>query len=213
MLEFLTPILLISGAILIGAISPGPTFVLIARTSMGNSRGDAVIASIGIGFGGIIFALLALMGIHIILLTNPALYILFKIVASIYLLYIALLIWRSCGQSIDIKGANAQKNSSFKRSFLLGFFTQLSNPKAAIAYSTIFAALLPQHFNAWTYLILPICIFIVEAGWYLLVAFALSSPKPRASYLKSKEMIDKITASILSLLGAKLLVSVLEDSL
>ena len=92
-MEIIFVSLVISGAILIGAISPGPTFVLVARTAVASSRKDAIFASLGIGLGGIIFSLLALAGIHVLLSNIPILYIVFKIAGGLYLLYIAYLIW------------------------------------------------------------------------------------------------------------------------
>jgi len=43
------------GALLIGAISPGPSFVLVARTSMAASRIDGLFSAIGMGIGGVVF--------------------------------------------------------------------------------------------------------------------------------------------------------------
>jgi threonine/homoserine/homoserine lactone efflux protein len=40
------------GALLIGAISPGPSFVLVARTAMVVSRIDVLSTAIGMGVGG-----------------------------------------------------------------------------------------------------------------------------------------------------------------
>ncbi len=41
--KFFIPSLIISGAILVGAMSPGPSFVLIARVAVGSSRKDAIL--------------------------------------------------------------------------------------------------------------------------------------------------------------------------
>jgi threonine/homoserine/homoserine lactone efflux protein len=40
------------GAILLGAISPGPSFVLVARTAVAVSRRDALATALGMGAGG-----------------------------------------------------------------------------------------------------------------------------------------------------------------
>jgi len=62
------------GAILIGAISPGPSFVLVARTAIAVSRLDGLAAAAGMGVGASFFAAAALAGLHAVLMSVPALY-------------------------------------------------------------------------------------------------------------------------------------------
>ena len=53
----------ILGALLIGAISPGPSFVLVARISIARSRRDGLAAALAMGVGGVILGGLALLGL------------------------------------------------------------------------------------------------------------------------------------------------------
>jgi threonine/homoserine/homoserine lactone efflux protein len=86
-----------------------------------------------------------------------------------------------------------------------GLATQLSNPKTAIWYASIFTAVLsvtePQGFAAF---VLPM-IFAVETGWYVAVAITFSAPAPRRSYLRLKLWIDRIAGGVMALLGLKLI--------
>src|SRR5215217_1503128 len=68
------------GAILIGAISPGPSFVLVARTAIAVSRLDGVGAALGMGLGASIFAAGALLGLQAVLTSVPSVYIGIKII-------------------------------------------------------------------------------------------------------------------------------------
>jgi threonine/homoserine/homoserine lactone efflux protein len=60
-------VLSIAGAIALGAISPGPSFVFGARTSIAQSRADGLAAAVGMGIGGTILCCLALLGLHAVL--------------------------------------------------------------------------------------------------------------------------------------------------
>lgn len=84
-------------------------------------------------------------------------------------------------------------------------FCTLSNPKTAIVYGSIFAALLPQYPPVWCYIALPPLVFAVEAGWYALVALCFSSRRPRAAYLSSKAWIDRLAAGAIGALGLRLI--------
>ncbi len=55
-------VLSIAGAITLGAMSPGPSFVVVARTAVATSRADGVAAALGMGVGGVLFAGVAWSG-------------------------------------------------------------------------------------------------------------------------------------------------------
>lgn len=53
-----TAILTILAALLLGAMSPGPSFVIVARNAIGLSRGDGLATALGMGIGGVFLAAL-----------------------------------------------------------------------------------------------------------------------------------------------------------
>ena len=57
---FLLPIAML---LLFGAMTPGPSFILVAQTAMSKSRSEAMCISIGLGLGASIFAFIASMGL------------------------------------------------------------------------------------------------------------------------------------------------------
>ena len=194
----------ILGVLSLGIMSPGPSFVLVARTSVAVSRRNGLTTAIGMGLGSAVFASLTLLGLQAVLLSVPLLYMLLKVLGGIYLIYLAIVIWRNARQSVDLKSAS--KNSAdLYSSFKLGLITQLSNPKTAIFYGSIFAALLPPDLPDITLLILVLTIFFLEAGWYSLVAFVLSSKTPRQIYLNLKQVLDRLASGVIGVLGLKLI--------
>ncbi|HEY0634281.1 MAG TPA: LysE family translocator [Gammaproteobacteria bacterium] len=193
------------GALLIGAIMPGPSFVLVARTAMAVSRIDALFVAVGMGFGGVFFSVAVLFGLQALLAHVPWLYLTFKFAGGLYLVYLALRIWRGASQPIALPSTQQSSRSSARKSFMLGLVTQLSNPKTAIVYGGIFATLLPQHLPPAAALALPMLVFVVEAGWYSIVALALSSAPLHNTYLRSKSHVDRAASGIMAFLGLKLL--------
>ena len=191
------------GVLCLGIISPGPSFVLVARVSVAVSRGNGLATAIGMGVGGAFFALLALLGLQAILLSVPVLYGGLKILGGLYLIYLASVIWRGATQSLHSEGASIHSASIYS-SFKLGLITQLSNPKTAIFYGSVFAALLPPSLPVSSLLILVATIFFLESGWYSLVAYVLSSAAPRQVYLKLKVILDRVAGGIIGILGLRL---------
>lgn len=212
-MEIALAVLSIAGAIALGAMSPGPSFIMVARTALASSRTDGVAAALGMGVGGVMFAVAALLGLQAVLSAVPSLYAMIKMLGGAYLLYLGYRIWRGAGEPLAIPGAQAEDpgksafHRSFRRSFLLGLGTQVSNPKTAIVYASIFVSLLPRELPASVMFGLPWLVFVIEAGWYSIVALALSTPSARAAYLRSKSSLDRIAGGVMATLGIKLIVA------
>lgn len=201
------PLLGIAGAMIVGAMSPGPSFVMVARTAVSSSRGDGLAAALGMGAGGVVFAIAALAGLQAAFLAVPALYLAVKLLGGAYLVYLGIRIWRGAREPLaamqDARPAASPGNA--RRAFLLGMGTQISNPKTAVVYASIFAAFLPREVPLALALAVPALIFCIETGWYAVVALALSSAAPRSAYLRYKAWIDRAAGGVMVLLGLRLL--------
>lgn len=186
----------------VGAVSPGPSFVLVSRIAASRSRAAGLAAALGMGIGGVIFSGLALLGLNTLLMQVEWLYLLLKIAGGIYLIYLGIKIWRGARRELAVGAAPTK--AGILRNFLFGLGTQLSNPKTAIVYGSIFAALLPAHPSPMLVVAIPPAVFMVEAGWYTVVAMAFSAHRPRMLYVRLKVWIDRIAGTVMGALGARL---------
>lgn len=204
-MQHLPELIGIAAAIATGAASPGPSFVMVARTAAGTGRVNGLMAAIGMGLGGLAFAVASLLGLHSLLLAVPSLYLFLKVGGGLYLAYLGLCIWRGAETPFiaDI-GADDRSEPLSARFLAMGLTTQLSNPKAAIVYASVFAAFLPAEASFAFKASIALIVLVVEAGWYSLVALVLSSPGPRTLYLRSKAWIDRTAGGIMIALGVKL---------
>ena len=191
-------------AVFIGAVSPGPSFVLVSRIAVSRSRKAGLAAAFGMGTGSVIFATLALFGLSALLMQVEWLYLALKVAGGLYLIYVGIRIWRNAAHDLPIDAPATPAAAGVGRNFLFALGTQLSNPKTAIFYGSIFAALLPAAPAPWLLLTVPPAVFVVETGWYTLVTMAFSSDRPRALYIGSKLWIDRVSGAIIGALGARL---------
>lgn len=198
-------LLAIAGALAIGAMSPGPSFVLVSRVAVTAFRPNGLAAALGMGVGGAVFGILALAGLSALLQQVEWLHLALKILGGAYLLYLAIRIWRSATTPLVVGEMGKGQGGSTVRSFWVGLATQISNPKTAIYYASIFAALLPARPAEWLLFALPPTIFVIETSWYAVVALAFSSSGPRSAYLKFKVWVDRVAGAVLGVLGARLL--------
>ena len=204
----LTAIIGISIALAIGAMSPGPSFLIVAQTSVACGRRAGLHTALGMGVGATVFAIAALLGLSALFSAIPVLYIVLKMLGGAYLIYLAFRIWQGSTDSLPVKATvDVTKKYYQHKYFGLGFATQVSNPKTAIVYASVFAALMPHVASIEFMLGVLVCVFLVEAGWYVVVALTLSARKWRESYLTYKKWIDRMAGAVMGTLGIRLISS------
>lgn len=162
-------------------------------------------AALGMGTGGLVFALLALAGLAALITQFAWLHRLLQIAGGLYLVSMAWRLWRGASQPIE-EQMQEEMPASLARTYGIACLTQISNPKTAIVYASIFAALLPSRPDQLLVLLLPGVVFLVEAGWYALVALVFSAPMPRRAYLAAKKPLDRLAALVLGGLGLRLVI-------
>jgi threonine/homoserine/homoserine lactone efflux protein len=197
----------IIGALAVGVVSPGPSFVLIARVAVSTSRANGLAAAVGMGLGGVAFASAALLGLQAVLLAVPALYVGLKVLGGLYLCYLGYRIFTGARQPLGADTSAPGQRTSVSHSFWLGLTTQVSNPKTAIVYASVFAAFLPGTFSLPFAVTLLCVIFVIESGWYAIVAVLLSSLQSRRAYLSYKAWVDRTAGLVMVGLGLKLITS------
>jgi threonine efflux protein len=71
-------------------------------------------------------------------------------------------------------------------------------------YASVFAAFLPTTHSLAFGMALVAAVFVLETGWYALVALMLSSERSRATYLGYKGWIDRAAGGVMVVLGVRL---------
>jgi threonine/homoserine/homoserine lactone efflux protein len=133
------------------------------------------------------------------------LYASLQLLGGAYLLVLAWRIWR--GAAAPVQDTRNVGRTNILASLLVALGTQLSNPKTALVYAGLFAALLPPETPPALLAVLLPAILVVETGWYLVVALLFSAEAPRLLYLKGKKWVDRTAAAVMGLLGLRLMAS------
>jgi len=197
----LLPLLTIGLVQLLAVISPGPSFLITARTAVARSRRDGLKVALGLGAGTVVWSSAALLGLNIVFRTVPVLFIVMKIAGALFLLWIAWRIFRHAAAPIALETEAGPADHPFVK----GFLTQISNPKVAVFFGSIFIAMLPADVPLWMTLALIAIVTFNEVWWYSAVALFFGSPPIRNFYLRAKIWIDRITGLFLGALGLRLL--------
>ncbi len=195
---------------LLAVISPGPSFLITAQTAALRSPATGVKVALGLGAGTLLWSGAALLGLNAVFQQFHWLYVVVKIGGALFLLWIALQIFRHAAEPIELnQGADQQRT---RGPFLKGFLTQIGNPKVAVFFGSIFVAMLPSEVPLWMALSLIGIVTLNEVVWYSAVALFFGSAPVRRSYLAAKRFIDRATGLFLGALGLRLLWSARETA-
>ncbi|ADU72876.1 LysE family translocator [Pantoea sp. At-9b] len=203
----LSSLMAIAAVLVMGVISPGPSFIYVARNAVARSRLHGLLTALGMGTGAAIFSIMAMFGLEKILVALPELFTGLKIAGGLYLIWMGYKIAKNASKPFSVTSGSLSETHSLFATWRDGLLTQLSNPKTALVFASIFTALLPKEIPGYFYYILPLMAFVIDAGWYSLVAVLLSSKRPRDIYLRLKRAIDTLSSTILVLLGVKIILT------
>ena len=188
---------------LMAAVSPGPAVLMSARTGVTEGLRTGFFLAMGIGLGGVSWAMAALFGLNLVFEAAPALLWALKIVGGLYLIYMAWGMWKGADQPLDMGGEGRLPRSAGS-AFRLGLVTQLANPKPAVLFSAIFVGTVPPGTPVWVYAALLVVVFLNETIWNTVVARIFSFDRSKAVYISLKTIIDRSFGGMLALLGIKI---------
>ena len=141
--------LLFVGAAVLITLSPGPNMIYLLSRSLCQGRQAGVISLFGVIAGFLVHMFAAAVGLTALFMAVPLAYELLKWAGAAYLLYLA---WQALrpGARSPFE-ARALPQDSPVRLFVMGFLTNLLNPKIAVFYLSIFPQFVsPAHGSVFT---------------------------------------------------------------
>ncbi|MDF0529767.1 LysE family translocator [Tsukamurella sp. 8F] len=119
-------------------LTPGPNMLYLVSRSVSQGRVAGLVSLAGTGVGFVVYLVAANVGLAVVFVAVPWLYIGFKGAGALYLAWLAWQALRPGGKGVFEPGSVARDRPA--RLFAMGLTTNLLNPKAAIMY----LALIPQ---------------------------------------------------------------------
>ncbi|GAA4525695.1 LysE family translocator [Amycolatopsis samaneae] len=119
-------------------LTPGPNMVYLVSRSISQGRMAGLLSLTGTAVGFLVYMTMANLGLAVVFVAVPWLYMGFKAAGAGYLGYLAWQALRPGGRGLFEPRALARDSAG--RLFRMGLLTNLLNPKAAIMY----LALIPQ---------------------------------------------------------------------
>ena len=185
---------------LLGAMSPGPSMVVVINNAIFKNRYNGILTSIGHGIGIGIYAFFAVVGVGLIIKTNIIVFNGIKIISIFFLVYMGIKSILS-KNNLDFSEGNKKEGLS---SFIQGFIISILNPKIFIWFVAIYSQFMSSEndfiFNSY----LVITASIVDAAWYIFLTFIVTSDIV-LRFLKNKSIIIHRVVGILFIIISSIL--------
>jgi threonine/homoserine/homoserine lactone efflux protein len=189
-------------------VSPGPNILLVSQLAASAGRRSAWLAGLGVAFGAGVWASGAVLGVHALFLAFPRLRIALQLVGALYLLYIATRLWRSSAASARTQVSARGPWAAFR----MGALTNLTNPKAALFFGSVFATSFPAQPGALLQLGSIAIVVCSAIGWYTLLAFVFSRNAVVQRYARVSSLIGRFASACFGVIGMSLLYGTVREA-
>lgn len=204
MLASLASIAILHWAVL---VIPGFNFVLIGQLAAGGSRVAAMAAVAGMTSATLVWATLAVAGVGIVFTAHPTLRHVAQLAGGLYLLHLALKLWRSGGEAASAAAPVLGNAAAFRA----GFMTSALNPKIALFYGSVFATALPGNPSLLMITLAVLLVFTNSVVWHSALALVLSRPAVQGAYLRNARTLNRLSGVLVGAYGGKLIASAITE--
>ena len=191
----------------LGAVSPGPSLIIVLRNTLIGGRRQGVACALGHGVGFGIYAGSAVFGLILLLENAPSVFLVLQLIGIALLIWYGILMWTAdinALQDIDIE-SNSKERQGFAEGFAIAFF----NPKIALFLVAVLAQVLKPGMGIETKLAIGLLGMTIDMGWYVIVAVALTGT-PALETLRAKgNLVYRITAVALWFFAGSVTLSLL----
>ena len=204
--DFSNQFFIIAAAHLLAVISPGPDFIVVIKQSVKRGRKSAILTSIGIAAGILIHVLYSLIGISFLIESNLFLFNALKFTGALYLAYIGVKSFYQKNNFInDDDNYNNFSGNKISNSFLLGFITNVFNPKATLFFLSLFTVVIDANTPIFVKIFYGFWMSSITGLWFLFVSFIFTSSLSKIFISRFSGLIDKIMGFILIIISVKIL--------
>ena len=187
----LLPILVV---LVLGAMSPGPSLVVLLRNTMEGGKARGVSCGIGHGIGFGIYAFVAIAGIAQLKASASNAATLLEITGGIFLLFLAAMMFKGSDEE------SVHKRST-RRGFTEGFLIAFLNPKILVFLIAIFSQFVQPEFTWVERLTIAVIAMLIDGGWYVLVSLLISETKVLSKLQQHARGFEMTMATVLMCLG------------
>lgn len=175
---------------LLGAMTPGPNFVIVTKNTLAYSRITGLNTSLGVFLGILVHISYSLIGLDFLTEESHFIFNLIKYLGATYLIYLGVKSFFSSSlnhkNSVKddriilsvppiVKIHNKKNDLSFVQGLRSGFFTNVLNPESSIFYLSVFSQLIGPDTPYSTQICYGLEMAIISLAWFVFLSYSLSN--------------------------------------
>lgn len=181
---------------------PGPDFVAVVRSSMSHGTRAGLLTTLGVSAGLCLYASLSLIGLSALLAKFQWLTIAVRVLGGGYLIYLGIRLLRTTPTAIDF---SSTLQPSKGRSLLFGFLVTLTNPKAVVLFSSVFATAVTPTTPHWLMVVMIGLVTLSSLVWYSCVSVFMSSTPVMRRFEGARHWIERVAGVCFVAIGGKVM--------
>jgi RhtB (resistance to homoserine/threonine) family protein len=175
--------------VLLGAMSPGPDFVLVTKNSLSGSRRLGMITGLGVAAALLVHITYASLGMAFVLHESKLFYYIVRSLGSSYLCYLG--VRMIMGRKKTFQEAQQPTGKlTEKKAFISGFLCNLLNVKASLFIIGIFTQIVGPHITLPTLILTATEIVSITFLWFALLSVILTHEAIKAFFLRYQPHIN-----------------------
>jgi threonine/homoserine/homoserine lactone efflux protein len=202
-----TQALTLAGVILLGAMAPGPDFLVVLRSVLSGGRRAGMACAAGIACGLLGWAGITSVGIAGLLATSAVAFTTVKLAGAAYLVYLGIRALLTARRGGYTEAPEPAKAKSAGGAFAAGLLTNLLNPKVAVFFLALWPQLLPAHASVLDTATLAGVAAGTALLWFLVLANVVTVLRRFLTAAKVRRTIDAVTGTLLVGIGVRIAVS------
>ena len=190
---------------MMGAMSPGPSLAVVLKHSLSGGMKNGMLAALSHGFGVGLYAAASLLGLGALMLQFPTVYQFLVYLGAAYLAYLGLkiLFSKPSDSELHIQQSDVSSSKALQDGFAIAFL----NPKLAIFFLALFSQFIdPENLTLNIGVIMCLTVFVIDTGWYLLVALLTEVSKKRFGFTKQNIWLDRLLGAVFIALAIKVVI-------
>jgi len=191
------------GVWIVTVVTHGPNFLATVHATLTRSRRAGLLVVAGITVGTALWGTASLFGLGLLFQAAGGLYEAVKLAGAGYLVIVGvrlILSARRTSAPARIVGPAIPAAHAFRH----GLVTDLSNPKAAAFFTSLFAVAVPPTAPLWFDALLVATVAGIAGLWYGTVAWAMAADPVVALYRKAARAISALAGVVFVALGLRL---------
>lgn len=204
-MEYLGAFATIGVIAFLGAVSPGPDFIMVTRNSLTYNRKVGLFTGIGVGAGTLVHIFYTLIGIGVIVSQSIIAYSIIKYLGAAYLIYLGYKSLKAKSEAMeDEKNIGIVHKISVIKAFKQGFLCNALNPKATVFFLSVFTQIINPETPLMIQALLGLECTLIITLWFSLVALLFSNSILKNKIRAVKHHIERAMGVVLILLGLRI---------